>query len=149
MLQRNAHNDLAFGLHKAAKHYYYPGWQEPGPTLEAIVNADAWKQLPEDLQAVVATACQATGSQMLAEYAARNQQALQTLVDEHDVQLHAFSDEIIEALRSASEQVLEELTADDAFSRKVYDAYKGYRDRVARSTRIMEQAYLNDRERAT
>ncbi|VAW57842.1 TRAP transporter solute receptor, unknown substrate 6, partial [hydrothermal vent metagenome] len=24
------YNDLAFGLHKAAKYYYYPGWHEPG-----------------------------------------------------------------------------------------------------------------------
>lgn len=23
-------NDLAFGLHKVAKYYYYPGWHEPG-----------------------------------------------------------------------------------------------------------------------
>ncbi|MBE9567764.1 MAG: TRAP transporter substrate-binding protein, partial [Proteobacteria bacterium] len=31
------YNDLAFGLHKAAKYYYYPGWHEPGTTLEAII----------------------------------------------------------------------------------------------------------------
>ena len=24
------YNDLAFGLFRAAKYYYYPGWQEPG-----------------------------------------------------------------------------------------------------------------------
>ena len=32
------YNDLAFGLFKAAKYYYYPGWQEPGATLECVVN---------------------------------------------------------------------------------------------------------------
>ena len=32
------YNDLAFGLHKAAKYYYYPGWHEPGPALELIVQ---------------------------------------------------------------------------------------------------------------
>ena len=140
------YNDLAFGLHKAAKHYYYPGWQEPGPTLEAIVNKDAWNSLPEDLQAVVSIACQATGSNMLAEYAARNQQALKTLVDEHQVQLHAFGPDIMDALRQASAEVLAELTANDAFSQKVYESYEGYRTRVEQSTRLMEQAYLNARE---
>lgn len=139
------YNDLAFGLYKAAKHYYYPGWQEPGPTLEAIVNADAWKTLPKDLQAVVRYACQATGSQMLAEYAARNQKALKTLVDEHNVQLHRFPDEVLSALAGASHAVLQDLIAGDAFARKVYDSYIGYRDRVAKSTRLMEQAYLNAR----
>ena len=47
------YNDLAFGLHKAAKYYYYPGWHEPGTTLEAIVNKQAFDALPKDLQSIV------------------------------------------------------------------------------------------------
>jgi TRAP-type mannitol/chloroaromatic compound transport system substrate-binding protein len=35
------YNDLAFGLYKAAKYYYYPGWHEPGTTLEALINKEA------------------------------------------------------------------------------------------------------------
>lgn len=140
------YNDLAFGLYKTAKHYYYPGWQEPSATLEAIVNKDAWNKLPEDLQAIVATACQATGSRMLAEFAARNEKALQTLVNEHGVKLHPFPDDVLQALRSAATEVLEELTANDAFSRKVYASYKTYRTHILQSTRVMEQAYLQARE---
>ena len=34
------YNDLAFGFHQVAKYYYYPGWHEPGPILELIVNKD-------------------------------------------------------------------------------------------------------------
>ena len=41
------YNDLALALHTAAKYYYYPGWHEPGPTLEAIINKDAWESLPK------------------------------------------------------------------------------------------------------
>ena len=37
------YNDSSYGLHKAAKYYYYPGWHEPGPGLETIVHKDAWK----------------------------------------------------------------------------------------------------------
>lgn len=140
------YNDLAFGLHKVAKHYYYPGWQEPGATLEAIINKDAWNALPQDLQAIVANACQATSTRMLAEYAARNQQALKTLVEEHSVQVHAFPGDVLTALREASTQVLQELTANDSFSRRVYDSYKDYRAQIVQSTAIMEQAYLNARD---
>ena len=32
------YNDLAFGLHKAARFYYYPGWQEPCAVLELTIN---------------------------------------------------------------------------------------------------------------
>ena len=47
------YNDLTFGLHQVAKYYYYPGWHEPGSTLEIIVNRNAFESLPKDLQAIV------------------------------------------------------------------------------------------------
>ena len=136
------YNDLAFGLHKVAKHYYYPGWHEPGSTVELIVNADAWASLPADLQAVVEAACAATGARMTAEIGARNQQALRTLVDEHGVQLHEFPPDVLDALRAASAEVLEELTANDAFARRVYDSYRAFAREAATSTRRHELAYL-------
>ena len=43
------YNDLAFGLHKAAKYYYSPGWHEPGTTLECFINQKAFDSLPVDL----------------------------------------------------------------------------------------------------
>ena len=66
------YNDVAIGLHQAARYYYYPGWQEPGPTLECMINRDAWESLPEDLQAIVRVACQATTLDMISEFMARN-----------------------------------------------------------------------------
>ena len=39
------YNDLAFGLYKAAKHYYYPGWHEPGTTLECFVSKKALEEI--------------------------------------------------------------------------------------------------------
>ena len=137
------YNDLAFGLYKAAKHYYYPGWQETGPTLEAIVNKSAWEKLPADLQAIVRIAAQATNQRMLAEYAARNQQALETLVEEHGVTVHAFPAEIMDALRRISGEVLNDLAASDPMAKKVYASYTRYRNQVVKSTAIGEQAYLN------
>ena len=59
------YNDLAFGLHKAAKYYYYPGWHEPGTTLESLINRDAYDALPADLQSIVMNACKAVNLDML------------------------------------------------------------------------------------
>ena len=50
------YNDLAFGLHQAADYYYYPGWHEPTVMFEAIVNEEAFAELPADLQAILRTA---------------------------------------------------------------------------------------------
>lgn len=139
------YNDMAFGLHKAAKHYYYPGWQEPGPTLEAIVNKDAWNALPADLQAVVAQAAAATSQHMLAEYTARNQKALETLVNQHSVKIHPFPKDVMTALRKTSDEVIQDLIADDPFSKKVFDSFDAYRQEVSKYTKLSDGAYLGTR----
>ncbi|HED17283.1 MAG TPA: TRAP transporter substrate-binding protein, partial [Gammaproteobacteria bacterium] len=80
-------NDLAFGLYKAAKYYYYPGWHEPGTTLEALFNKQAFASLPDDLQSIVMNACRVANQDMQAEFTARNNTALHTLVNDHHVDL--------------------------------------------------------------
>jgi TRAP-type mannitol/chloroaromatic compound transport system substrate-binding protein len=139
------YNDLAFGLYKAAPYYYYPGWHEPGACLEAIVNADAWAALPEDLQAIVTTACESVSHTMLAEMTARNQIALKTLVEEHGVTVLPFPEDVLKALREASETVLLQTAESDAFAGKVHASYSAFREQMLANTGIAEQAYLNAR----
>src|SRR5690606_13792507 len=81
------YNDLAFGLHKAAKYYYYPGWHEPGSLIELMINKPAFERLPADLQAIVRVAAQAVNDKMLAEMTARSMQALNDMQQKHGVQL--------------------------------------------------------------
>ncbi|MGD8379675.1 MAG: TRAP transporter substrate-binding protein [Gammaproteobacteria bacterium] len=139
------YNDLAFGLFKAAKYYYYPGWHEPGSTLECIINRHAWQSLPEDLQAIVAEACRAANLDMLAEFTARNQQALRTLVDKHHVDLRPFPADVLSKLRKLSAQVLEDTAGDDAAFRKVFDSYRAFQKQVTAWDDISERAYMNAR----
>lgn len=135
------YNDLAFGLHRVAKFYYYPGWQEPGPTLECMVNKAAFDALPEDLRHIVETCCRAVNDLMLAEYTARNQQALDQLVREHGVQLRRLPDDVIAALKRASEESLEAMAAADPFVRKVYDSQRAFRAQAQAWHAISEEAY--------
>jgi TRAP-type mannitol/chloroaromatic compound transport system substrate-binding protein len=122
------YNDLAFGLHRAAKYCYYPGWQEPGPTLEALVNKAAWESLPPDLQALVANCCQAINDDMLADYTAQNHRALKTLREQHKVEFRRLPDAVLESLREAATAVLDELAAKDPFAKRVYDSMRAFRD---------------------
>ncbi|MBB5014215.1 TRAP transporter substrate-binding protein [Rehaibacterium terrae] len=135
------YNDLAFGLHRVAKFYYYPGWQEPGPTLECMVNKTAFEALPDDLKHIVETCCRAVNDAMLAEYTARNQQALDQLVREHNVQLRRLPDDVIAALRRASEETLEAMAAADPFVRRVYDSQRAFRAQAQAWHAISEEAY--------
>ena len=139
------YNDMAFGLYKAAKYYYYPGWHEPGTTLECIINEKALKALPADLQAIVLNACKVANLDLLSEYMARNNEALQTLVHKHKVELRKFPDEVLKELHKISDQVVAEVAAKDPMSKKVYDSFKGFRDQVVAWDDISERAYLNAR----
>ncbi len=139
------YNDLALGLHTVAKYYYYPGWHEPGPTLEAIVNKAAWESLPPDLRAIVETAADATNDEMLAEFTARNNAALKTLVETHGVALRRLPDDVLAEFKKISATVLDELAAGDETSKRVLASYREFAKNVAAYHAISEQAYINAR----
>jgi len=138
-------NDLAFGLFRAAKYYYYPGWHEPGTALEGLVNAEAYAALPTDLQAIVKYACQAANMDMFADFEARNGEALKTLVNEHAVELRAFPDEVLAELKRAAAEVIEEQAASDPVSGKVWASYTAYMENVRTSTAAGSQYFVNHR----
>jgi len=139
------YNDLAFGLYKAAEYYYYPGWHEPGTTLECLINRAAFDALPADLQSIVMNACRVVNADMLSEYTARNNIALQTLISEHGVDVREFPAEVLERLRALSEEVVAELAGKDALSARVFESYRGFQTQVVAWHDISERAYLNVR----
>ena len=139
------YNDLAFGLHQVAKYYYYPGWQEAGPTLEVLINKEAWDTLSEDLQVIVETAALAANTDMLAEYTARNNSALRELVDLHNVELRRLPDDILGEIKEISEQMIAEMVDEDDLSKRIYESWSRYRDDVVAYHEISERAYINAR----
>jgi len=139
------YNDLAFGFYKAARYYYYPGWHEPGTTLECMVNKAAFDALPDDLQAIMLNAARVANQDMLTEYIARNNQALRTLVDEHQVDVRQLPDSVLERLRELSDQVVAEIAAKDALSQRVHASFQAFREQVVQWSDISARAYLNAR----
>lgn len=139
------YNDRAFGFQQIAKYYYYPGWQEPGPGLEIIVNGDAFTRLPPDLQKMVEVTARAINQDMLDEYTARNHSALQALVEEHDVELRQFPDDVMQALKKYSWEIYDEVAEKDETFAKVYASYKEFLEGAQAYHKITEQTYLEKR----
>jgi len=136
------YNDLAFGLYKSAKYYYFPGWHEPATVLENFINLKAWEKLPNDIKAVVQAANTAVNQIVLSEFTARNNAALQTLVGKHKVQLRKFPDSVLNGLGKLAGQVMNDLASKDPLSREVMDDYlKFRREALAWSSRA-EGSYL-------
>ena len=140
------YNDVAIGLHQAARYYYYPGWQEPGPTLECIINHEAWDSLPEDLQAIVRVACQATNLDMVSEFMALNATALEQLRSDGNVEIRKFPDEVLDELKELTYTVLDELAAEDPMVARVWTSYRQFMNRSQLWQAISEHSYLSTRK---
>ena len=139
------YNDLAFGFHQVAKYYYYPGWQEPGPTMELIINKAAYESLPADLQAIVEVAAAAANQDMLNEYTARNNAALIELVEKHGVQVKKLPDDVLAEFKRLSAEVVEELASEDPLSRRIAESMKAFAIQAKAYHGISEEAYYNAR----
>lgn len=123
------YDDEKLGLQKVAKYYYYPGWWEPGPTLEVQINLNEWKKLPPEYQEAIRSAAFEANAIMLARYDARNNEALGRLL-KSGVQLRAYSSEILAAAEKASFELFDQLAAKDADFQSIFADWKQFRDRL-------------------
>ena len=136
------YNDRAFGLHKAAKYYYYPGWHEPGPSIECIINKNAYDSMPEDLRLIIDISCKAINIDMLSDYTAKNNLALQFLKSK-DIKILKFPDEVLIKLKGISKEILTEISKTDSITQEVYNSYMKFNENVSPWTDISDKAYLN------
>jgi TRAP-type mannitol/chloroaromatic compound transport system substrate-binding protein len=143
------YNDLALGFYQVCKYYYAPGYHEPGPNLQLMINERAWQSLTAELQAIVRTAAEAATRDMLAEYNARSGAALRTLVRDHGVIVRGLPEDVLMACGEKSNEVLNEIYAADTsperIVRRIIEDFLAFRKEIIPWTRIGEQAYLNAR----
>ena len=135
-------HDQRLGLERAAKHYYYPGWHEPGTVLELTINQRAWQLLPADLQAIVSNAAMAENLHMLSEMEQKNMAALQSLKNKKGITFHHFPDDVLLKLRSLTNETLVEEAAKNPKFKHVYNAYQAFRLQNDAWSDISENAYL-------
>lgn len=139
------YNDVSLGLHTAATYYYYPGWQEPGPTLEFVVHKAAWESLPDDLKAIVDIACQSINQDMVAEYTHGNAIALQQLLEDPNVKVRPFPAEVLDHLKTLTDEIIAEWVAADPKAAKIYESFNAFREKSIPNQRITEHAFLETR----
>ena len=137
--------DMALGLHKAAKYYYYPGFHEPGAAISLAVNKKLWDSLGSTERSIIETAASAENVRSFAEFTANDAIALQQIANDPAIQLRKLDDPILQALGKLSGEVLLETSRKDDLSRRVYDSFMKFRTAAVRWGDISERAYLNAR----
>jgi TRAP-type mannitol/chloroaromatic compound transport system substrate-binding protein len=139
-------NDMAFGFYKVAKHYYYPGFQEPGSVLSLGINTGVWESFTKQQQAIIKAAAEAENAAMLAEFLAHNGDALRVLTQEHGVQLHQFPEDVLKEIGRISGEVIADAGNTDATSKKVYASFKEAYQLVKGWTDVGTYAFLKARD---
>jgi TRAP-type mannitol/chloroaromatic compound transport system substrate-binding protein len=136
------YDDEKLGLNKVAPFYYYPGWWEPGATLDVLVNRKAWDKLPKEYQEIFKTAAYEANIDMLAKYDAVNRQALAKLVA-GGTKLVPYSKEIMQAAQKASFDLYEENARKDATFKQVYEQWNSFREQIVKWNSINELSFGN------
>lgn len=121
------YHDYLMGFQKISKYYYGPGWHEPGPMLENIVNREAWEELPSEFKSILETASARQNIWSLSTFEAKNNEYLNKIKNEFPIEIKSFSPDVLAALKNATDEVMIELTEKDAMSKKVFNAYQTFK----------------------
>ncbi|NES99520.1 MAG: TRAP transporter substrate-binding protein [Sphaerospermopsis sp. SIO1G1] len=136
------YDDEKLGLHQAAQFYYYPGWWEPGATLDVLVNLDAWNKLPQEYQAIFKTAAFEANMNMFNEYDFLNSQALSRLLA-NGTKLTAYSPEIMQAAQKAALEILAEKANENPSFKQIYEQWQKFKNQISNWNRVNELTYNN------
>jgi TRAP-type mannitol/chloroaromatic compound transport system substrate-binding protein len=137
--------DMAFGLHKAASYYYYPGFHEPGTNLAVGINKAVWESLDAGDRRIMEAMAACEYARSLAEFNANNALSLRKLRDEGAVKILKFDDSLLRAFLTVSKEVVAEIGSGDDLSRKIYASYEQFRASIMDWSDIAERGYLNSR----
>jgi TRAP-type mannitol/chloroaromatic compound transport system substrate-binding protein len=134
------YDDEKLGFNRVAPFYYYPGWWEGGLNLSFYINQAKWQELPQQYKDVLESACRDATIETMAKYDVQNPAALRRLVAAGS-QLRAFPREVMQACYRAAFELYDELAAQNANFKKVYEPWKVFRDNEFQWFRVTENTF--------
>jgi TRAP-type mannitol/chloroaromatic compound transport system substrate-binding protein len=137
------HDDMVLGLHKTARYYYYPGWQDCGTTTVFGFNKKAYQTLPTDLQRTLDHAAAAVQVHGVAEFHAKNAIALQRLKTEfkNRVEILQLPAPVLRELKRLAGEVVKEESEKTPMAKKVHASFTKFQALVGPWDQVAEGAY--------
>jgi TRAP-type mannitol/chloroaromatic compound transport system substrate-binding protein len=137
------HYDMQIGLHRTARYYYYPGWHEPGTTLDFGFNRKAYQALPVDLQRTLDHAAAAVHVYGLTEHHTKNAIALERLKAESKGKMEVlpFPAPVLRDLRKLAAEVVRAESEKTPMARKVHASFTKFQALVGPWDQVAEGAY--------
>ncbi len=140
-------NDEIMKFYEAAKYYYYPGMHEPAAQLALGMNKKFWDGLSKADQTMITAAASMENDLMMAEYNAKNGEALARLINDQGVQLREFNDDVYDSFGEAAEEVFEEVREHSALANRIHESFVKARKDVGAWIDLSDTAYLRQRNR--
>jgi TRAP-type mannitol/chloroaromatic compound transport system substrate-binding protein len=137
------YDDITLGFQDVAQYYYHPGWWEPGPSLEVQIPLEKWDPLPEVYKEIIKTAAYEANTSMMANYDARNPEAYQTILNDSDVTVLPYPDDVMAAAEEASFELFDETAASNTDYKSVYDHWSAFRAKIQPWHAVAETSYLD------
>lgn len=97
--------DYKLQLHKAAQHYYFPGWHQRATFLTLLMRFDTWKSLNQQQRSQISSVCGDNIRQGLAEGEAAQYDALKAF-SAHGTEIIQFPPDVLDALNDAWQEVV-------------------------------------------
>ena len=136
--------DINFGFEKVAK-FYYTGWQEPASENEFYINKKLWESLPKDLQSIIENATKVVASDVYHAAYYQNSVTIDKITKEYrDVKIVSFPPEIMSALKKATDEILDELSAKDAVFKEILDSQRNFMKIGRKWTEISDYSYIKN-----
>ena len=137
------HVDMKAGLHNTARYYYYPGWHEPGTTLDFGFNKKAYEALPGDLRRTLDHAAAAVQVYGLTDFHAKNAIALERLKTEFKgkVEVLQLPAPVLRDLKKIAAEVVREESEKTPMAKKVHASFTKFQALVGPWDHVAEGAY--------
>lgn len=119
-------DDMNMGFHTVWKHYYLQGLHQSTDVAEVIFNKKVWDKLAPDLQQIVRGAAMASMMETYTMSITRNAEAVKTLREKHNVQIHDTPADFYPEFVKATNVVLTRYAEKDVFFKQVLDSQRNF-----------------------
>ena len=136
------YDDNTLGLGEAGDFYYYPGFWEPGATLDVFASLEAYEELPDAYKDALDLAAEISHGRLMSFYDTTQPFALQEIRDA-GADVRPFPDDVLAAAKAESEALLDEIAAEDEQFAMVLEHWRPYKEAVTAWHSTCELAYMN------
>lgn len=140
--------DIKMGFHKIAP-YYYAGWHEPAGETQFLINKTAYDKLSETYKSILKTAMEAVAADNYADSYDMNLIAWEQMQTDYPaIKVKTFPAAVLQAMKKATDEVLEGYSAANPLFKEIYESQKAYITEAREYTKISDYYYLETAEAA-